>query len=215
MAQYINKTLDLLFVSKMKNDTLLFLATSQDVSAHHPQPTSHGEVRVNQYINGLKKLFEYDFNNKADVMICDNTTNNLNKRVINALPCNTRYLTYKDNLGATSKSIGLYHQWKSSIEEINKYEWIIHFEPRQILKNHLFFDSFFKNKRSLFNERTNHFWTGLFCIDTEIMLNYLNSGEPPCSIEYHIFDFMQNYKYDCEDINILWHDVAKAKWVEV
>ena len=79
----------------------------------------------------------------------------------------------------------------------------------------MFFESFFKNKRNLFNERTNHFWTGLFCINTEIMLNYLNSGEPPHSIEYHIFDFMQNYKYNCENINILWHDAAKSKWIEV
>ena len=202
-------------MNKNENDTLLFLATCQNVNQNHPQTVSHGRERIDQYINGIKKLFEFNFNDKCDILICDNTVDELDKKIIRELPNKVKYSTSKNNLGSRSKSLGLYWQWKSCEDVIKKYKWFIHFEPRQILKNHMFFESFFKNKRNLFNERTNHFWTGLFCINTEIMLNYLNSGEPPHSIEYHIFDFMQNYKYNCENINILWHDAAKAKWIEV
>jgi len=196
----------------MSNDTVLFLAMSQNT----PHPiASKGEERIQQYINGIEKLFEYDFKDKADVIVCDNTTKNLDKRIIRALPWDAEYYTYKNNTGARNKSIGLYDQWKTCQDIMKPYEWIIHFEPRQILKRHDFFDSFFKNKRNLFNVRGDHFWTGLFSIGQKEMLDYTNYQQPDGSIEFHLFKFMEKYKYEREDLHILWNDVAKNIWVDV
>ena len=196
----------------MSNDTVLFLAMSQNT----PHPiASKGEERIQQYINGIEKLFEYDFKDKADVIVCDNTTKNLDKRIIRALPWDAEYYTYKNNTGARNKSIGLYDQWKTCQDIMKPYEWIIHFEPRQILKRHDFFDSFFINKRNLFNVRGDHFWTGLFSIGQKEMLDYTNYQQPDGSIEFHLFKFMEKYRHEREDLHILWNDVAKNIWVDV
>jgi hypothetical protein len=196
----------------MSNDTVLFLALSQN--ANHPI-ASKGEERIQQYINGIKKLFEYDFKDKADVAVCDNTTSHLDKRIIRALPWDTEYYTYENNTGVRSKSIGLYDQWKSCQNIMESYKWIIHFEPRQILKKHDFFDSFFKNKRNTFNVRGDHFWTGLFSISQKEMLDYTNYEQPDGSIEFHLFKFMEKYKYEHEDLHILWNDVAINTWIDI
>lgn len=196
----------------MSNDTVLFLALSQNTN--HPI-ASKGEERIQQYINGIKKLFEYDFKDKADVVVCDNTTSHLDKRIIRALPWDTEYYTYENNTGVRSKSIGLYDQWKSCQNIMEPYKWIIHFEPRQILKKHDFFDSFFKNKRNAFNVRGDHFWTGLFSISQKEMLDYTNYEQPDGSIEFHLFKFMEKYKYEHEDLHILWNDVAINTWIDI
>ena len=196
----------------MSNDTVLFLALSQNTNHYI---TSKGEERIQQYINGIEKLFEYDFKDKADVIVCDNTTKNLDKRIIRALPWDAEYYTYKNNTGARNKSIGLYDQWKTCQDIMESYKWIIHFEPRQILKKHDFFDSFFKNKRNIFNVRRDHFWTGLFSIGQKEMLDYTNYGQPDGSIEFHLFKFMKKYKYEHEDLHILWNDVAINRWIDI
>lgn len=196
----------------MSNDTVLFLALSQNTSH---SVASKGEERIQQYINGIEKLFEYDFKDRADVIVCDNTTEHLDKRIIRALPCDTEYYTYENNTGAMNKSIGLYDQWKSCQNVMKPYKWVVHFEPRQILKRHDFFDSFFKNKRNLFNVRGDHFWTGLFSIGQKEMSDYTNYERPDCSIEFHLFKFMEKYKYEHEDLHILWNDVGRNVWVGV
>jgi hypothetical protein len=196
----------------MSNDTVLFLALSQNTN--HPI-ASKGEERIQQYINGIEKLFEYDFKDKADVVVCDNTTSHLDKRIIRVLPWDTEYYTYENNAGGISKSIGLYYKWKSCQNIMKSYKWIIHFEPRQILKKHDFFDSFFKNKRNIFNVRRDHFWTGLFSIGQKEMLDYTNYQQPNGSIEFHLFKFMEKYKYEREDLHILWNDVAKNTWIDI
>lgn len=202
----------------MSNDTLLFLAISQNTDSN-TYNVSHGEERIQQYINGIKKLFEYDFNNKADVMICDNTTNHLDKRIINELPWDTLYLTYENNMGAKSKSVGLYHQWKSCLEEINKYEWIIHFEPRQLLKNHSFFDSYFNNKQNLVNVRGNlgAIWTGLFSMKASLLSKFLEESlvTGSESIEYIMFRFIKQHEYKHEELNLLWNEVANNRWIDI
>ena len=196
----------------MSNDTVLFLAMSQNTN--HPI-ASKGEERIQQYTNGIKKLFEYDFKDKADVIVCDNTTKNLDKRIIKALPWDTEYYTYENNTGASKKSIGLYDQWKACQDIMKPYKWVIHFEPRQILKRYDFFDSFFKNKRNLFNVRGDHFWTGLFSIRQKEMSDYANYEQPDGSIEFHLFKFMEKYKYEHQDLHILWNDVGRNMWMDI
>jgi len=200
----------------MSNDTVLFLALSQNTSH---SVASKDEERIQQYINGIEKLFEYDFKDRADVIVCDNTTEHLDKRIIKALPCDTEYYTYENNLGAQSKSVGLYHQWKHCIDAISKYEWVVHFEPRQLLKNHLFFDSYFNNKQNLVNFRGNlgAIWTGLFSIKTNLLSKFLK--ESPVtgaeSIEYILFRFIKQYECQHEELNVLWNEVANNRWIDI
>lgn len=200
----------------MSNDTVLFLALSQNTSH---SVASKGEERIQQYINGIEKLFEYDFKDRADVIVCDNTTEHLDKRIIRALPWDAEYHTYENNLGAQSKSVGLYHQWKYCIDAISKYEWVVHFEPRQLLKNHLFFDSYFNNKQNLVNFRGNlgAIWTGLFSMKTNLLSKFLK--ESPVtgaeSIEYILFRFIKQYECQHEELNVLWNEVANNRWIDI
>lgn len=200
----------------MSNDTLLFLAVSQNTDSN-TYNVCYGEERIQQYINGIKKLFEYDFSKKADVMICDNTTKNLDKRIVQALPSDTLYLTYENNLGKDSKSVGLCYQWKSSLEEINKYKWVIHFEPRQLLKSHLFFHSFFKDKRNLFNLRGDQVWTGLFSLETKLLDRFIQQTniDKRVPVESVMLDFMENYSFEDQDLDLLWNIWAYRKWVHI
>jgi len=196
-------------------DVLLLLITSQNANKDHPMPVSYGEDRIRQYVDGLSILFEYDFDDKVDILLCDNTTDQIDQRLADCLPVNTKFNTYNNNTGASSKSIGLFDQWKSCENTIKQYEWVIHFEPRQLLTKYSFFDSFFLDKKNLFNIRANHFWTGLFSIDTNSMMKYLSGSHPPASIEYHLFDFMKNIPHKHEEINVLWNDAAKKTWIEI
>ena len=198
----------------MSNNTLLFLAMSQNTNH---AITSRGDERVQQYINGIEKLFEYDFTNKADVLVCDNTTSHLDKRIIRVLPWNTEYYTYENNTGGVNTGVGLFDQWKTCLKIIGDYKWIIHFEPRQMIKEFTFFDSFFRSPRNLFKIHTNDFCTGLFSLDVKIFTEYLQSCtlKPQESIETSIYKFMNNYEYETEKLNLLWNDVATNRWIDI
>ena len=67
------------------NKTLLQLNICQNAKSGNTQVTK-GEERIKEYIEGLNKLFGYSFDGKADVLICDNSTNHLDERIVKALP---------------------------------------------------------------------------------------------------------------------------------
>ena len=116
----------------------------------------------------------------------------------------------KQNNGA-----GLIDTWKYNKDLIQKYDWIIHFELRQLLKSFQFVESFLKEPRNLFtiNINVEHFNTGLFCISKENLLNYINNCDlnkmvnNSISIEDDLYKYFQDNKlnYDTlEKMDLLW-----------
>ena len=183
------------------------------------------ENRMKQYENGFRKFFEYNFTEKnIDVYIIDNSIKsieNIPPNILNTVPNNVTFICHTNNqYGCKNKGAGLIENWLVCKEVLKQYDWIIHFEPRQLLKNFDFFDSFFKNPRNLFTmgKENNHFNTGLFCIQTNILLNYISTVNLQemvfkyISIEYDIYDFFikNNIYYDLENkMNLIWYATEK------
>jgi len=169
------------------------------------------EIRSSQISNGMKKLFEYKQNfidNNCDVFLLDNTIKDFD-----SLPESIKQIALENNLeiifsphnkyGKHNKGAGDIENLKFVKEKLEKYKWFIHFEPRQLLVSHQFFDSFFKKPRDLFtyNENPNavkHFNTGLYAAETKNILSFINAFSEKelqnmvlnsVSIEYILHDF--------------------------
>jgi hypothetical protein len=186
-------------------------------------------IRNQQYIDGINSVFKYkDILDKYGVNVClsDNTIDDVSKiphEIISILPKNVKIiLSNKNTYGSINKGSGLLETWGFCRDIIKQYDWIIHFETRQILKNFDFITNFLESNRNLFTEGNSlHFNTGLFCINSSVLLKYIKETPPasliypPVSIEYDIFDFIKRYniKYDTmEKMGLLWHDNGIKEW---
>lgn len=189
-----------------------------------PENTSsfNNKIRTQQYIDGLNTVFQYNNiikNHDIDVYIVDNTIKNdetLPREILNIIPSNVHLsLCLKNELGKKNKGAGLIDTWKYNKDLIQKYDWIIHFEPRQSLKSFQFVESFLKEPRNLFtiNINVEHFNTGLFCISKENLINYINNCDlnkmvnNSISIEDDLYKYFQDNKinYDTlEKMDLLW-----------
>lgn len=189
-------------------------------------PTNIGseksEIRIQQFINGLKKFFNYlpliYKNHTIDILVTDNTVNNkLPDNIINILPENIIIRTcMNNNYGCINKGAGDIEQWLYNRDLIQKYDWFIHFEPRQLLKSNQFIESFLKCPRNLFtiNINVKHFNTGLFCIKSEVLLNYIDNIDLKTmiikyiSIEDDLYKYfiVNNIKFDTlEKMDLIWY----------
>ena len=186
------------------------------------QSTKNDE-RIQQYVEGLSKFFEFvkDGYTNIDFYIIDNSITSdkrIPDNILKILPNNIKLIEHSNNVyGAINKGGGLIENWLYAKEVLHKYDWLIHFEPRQHLKNFDFIDNFLKNPRNLFTigKERNHFNTGLFCIkinDLEKYLSIVNLNhmiQKSISIEYMIYDFFvsKNIKYDTLDkMDLVWFD---------
>jgi hypothetical protein len=100
---------------------------------------------------------------------------------------------------------------------IEKYDFLIHFEPRQLLQNFNFIEYFLKNQENLFTygSGANHFNTGLLCIRCCLLIDYIKNVDihtmvnKYISIEYDIYNFFINNKipYTIRDkMELIWFD---------
>lgn len=195
------------------------------------KPTNVGSlcdetIRNKQYIDGINSVFKYkDILDKYGVDIClsDNTINdvsNISHEIMTIIPNDVKIITYEKNTyGSINKGAGLLEAWGFCIDIIKQYDWVIHFETRQKIENFDFIKNFLDSNRNLFTEgdpiHSKHFNTGLFCIDSSVLLKYINQTPPasliypPVSIEYDIFNFIKrnDIHYDTMDkMGLLWHD---------
>lgn len=196
------------------------------------KPTNVGSlcdetIRNKQYIDGLNSVFKYkDILNKYGVDIClsDNTINDVSSiphEIMTIIPSDVKIITKNANTyGSINKGAGLLETWEFCMDIIKQYDWVIHFETRQILENFDFITNFLELNRNLFTLGDSvHFNTGLFCIDSSVLLKYIRETPPMTlrvSIEYHIFDFVNRNRiyYDTIDkMGLLWHDTGLSTWV--
>ena len=167
-----------------------------------------GLDRIEQYITGLNKFFEYIeiLNNyKVDIIIFDNTINKtemLPEKILEIIPNNVKILNDNvNNYGCINKGAGLIECWNYLNNSINQYDFLIHFEPRQLLLNFNFIKNFLENPRNLFTygANNNHFNTGLFCISCKVLVTFIKSinlnemCQKYTSIEYILFDFFKKF----------------------
>lgn len=201
------------------NKLLLLLPT-----CFHPTNCSsnNGETRFLQYFKGLQKLFEYNsffIENHIDIILFDNSIDNINDIpdiIKNALPLNVNIIVkIVNSYGCINKGAGLIEHWLYNKELIEKYDWIIHFEPRQLLKSNQLIENFLKNPRNLFTFNTNikHFNTGLFCIESKHLINYIEKIDLKSMVNKYICieDDLYSYfiknkiKFDIlEKMDLLW-----------
>jgi len=170
-------------------------------------------IRIKQYIDGIKQV--RNFNPDIEIYISDNS-NYLNKEsdLLNIINENNIKIIKNapNNFGHINKGNGLIENWIHNTDIIKKYDYIIHFEPRQLLQSNQFIDNFLKNPRNLFTLGTNkmHFNTGLFCLKTNILIQFINLIElskNKDSIEYIIYNYIIDNKisYNLLDkMDLIW-----------
>tara|TARA_B100001175_G_scaffold316780_1_gene331601 strand:- start:199 stop:867 length:669 start_codon:yes stop_codon:yes gene_type:complete len=185
------------------------------------------EERITQYIKGINKFIE--LNKKfidekiIDVYLADNTIENKSKmplELLNIIPDNIKIITsLNNNYGCYNKGAGVIEQWIYYDNLIKEYDYLIHFEPRQLLINNNFINNFINNPRNLFTYNCNkqvreHFNTGLFTCKSNELIHFIEENKPEylvkenLSIEYVLYDFFKkyNFTYDTLDkMNLIWY----------
>lgn len=180
------------------------------------------DTRLKQYITGLKKVFEYKAildKHNVQVYLTDNTTTDIDKRILDVLPDNVKVVTCVNNrFGSKNKGAGDIEQWTYCKDLIKEYEWFIHFEPRQLLQNFNFITNFLNNPRNLFtmNRNSSRFNTGLFCIKSKLLLGYIKHTPPPKlkgNIEDDLYHYVKNNdSFDLLDkMELIWFDCFSKK----
>ena len=185
--------------------------------------------RIKQYVVGLKKFFEltseYIKNDVIKVYITDNTiieNDKLDNSILEIIHPKCEIITCNNNnYGCKNKGAGDIEQWLYCKDLIKKYDWFIHFEPRQLLQSNQFIDNFLQNPRNLFTlgKEKNHFNTGLFCINTNLLLEFININTPDkliqnnISIEYVLYSYFIKNKIKnkiefsiLDKMDLLWYD---------
>ena len=112
--------------------------------------------RIKQYENGLKSFFKFEkffIDNNFDILFVDNSIDNLEvfpmlKKII---PEYVKKITKNNNInGRISKTVGVFEHWLMSKDIWKNYDYLIHFEIRQVIENINFFEEFIKEPMSMF-----------------------------------------------------------------
>lgn len=181
------------------------------------------EKRLKQYQQGIDKIVELNKNYNLDIYIADNGDNFDDK--INIPECVKVIKNNPNKLGCYNKGSGIIEIWNNNIEILKQYDYIIHFEPRQLLIDNSFIDNFMKNPRSIFTYSKNpnakrHFNTGLFICKSMDLINFITAVTPEMlvknslSIEYILHDFYNNFKINysvLDKMNLIWYDTYANK----
>lgn len=187
-------------------------------SLYKKSELTNNEVRYKQYFDGIKKIYEINKDKNIDIYISDNSDFFNKNTNIKEYIKTTSIIIIKDvtnNYGKINKGSGLIENWLYNKDILREYDWIIHFEPRQLLQSNIFIDSFLENPRNLFTMGKNmrHFNTGLFCINSKVLLDFINEITPEklvnnnMSIEYVIYDFIKNNNIDykiTDKMDLIW-----------
>jgi hypothetical protein len=161
------------------------------------------ELRYKQYFEGIQKIYELNKDKNINIYLSDNNDFFDEDSELKTYINSTKIKIIKDipNVyGKTNKGSGLIENWVYNKDILNKYDWIIHFEPRQLLKSNQFIDTFLDNPRNLFTlgNGNNHFNTGLFTIQKSILLDFIYNYTPKflennnLGIEYALFLYIKN-----------------------
>jgi hypothetical protein len=142
------------------------------------------ENRINDYVSGLKSFFEkLDFTKNCDIVFVENTCedeNHLPKEIIDAIPEGIfMYVKKKNDYGKINKGGGIIEMWKDYLDKISEYNYFFYYEPRMILDDESFLQSFLNNPRNYFCEdydpQRPAVKTGYFGVCVKDFIEYCNS----------------------------------------
>ena len=182
------------------------------------QLTENG-LRYKQYFEGIQKIYQFNIDKKFDIYIADNSDFFDKETELKEYISKTSIVIIKNipnNYGCKNKGGGLIENWLHNKHILSRYDWFIHFEPRQLLQSNQFIDSFLENPRNLFNMNwadKRQYNTGLFCIKCKVLLDFINEYTPEklvnnnLNIEAAIYNFIINNNIDYKTIdkmNLIW-----------
>ena len=113
------------------------------------------EIRIKQYENSLKSIFQFEdfLKRHFDIVFVDNSIESLEKfpTIKKIIPDYVKVITKVfNNYGRKTKTGGVFEHWILSKELWKNYDFLIHFETRQILKDKSFFENFISEPVSTF-----------------------------------------------------------------
>ncbi len=113
------------------------------------------ENRINDYVNGLQSFFDkLGDNKKCDVVFVENTYDSekdLPKEILDIIPEGTfLFVKKKNDYGKINKGGGIVEMWKEYLDKISEYDYFFYYEPRMILDDSSFLQSFLGNPRNYF-----------------------------------------------------------------
>jgi hypothetical protein len=179
-------------------------------------------TRVEQYKKGIDKFIEliHEQTHIDDIYISDNSSffqnNQIYYEYLNNK--NIKILLGSPNIyGKINKGSGLLENWLHHINVLKQYDYIVHFEPRQILIDNSFIEYFLKHPHNLFtlSQNKNSFNTGLFVIKSDILVDFITKysagyiSDNKISIEDILYMYMINNNIQfntVEKMNLSWHD---------
>lgn len=194
--------------------------------------------RIEQYHNGLDSFYNVfskinaQYKENCKIVLVDNTISSVNdipSKLLSVIDKNTEVVVFdKNNYGKLNKGAGLIESWRECDEFISQYDYFFHYEPRLILQDSTFIQSFLNSPSNMFSleEKNQHGWgvrTGYFGSKVEDLRSFYQSVDidnminRSISIEYMMFDhfsrlntnFIRNY-YSC-----LWNCVSdKNVWIK-
>ncbi len=184
------------------------------------------EKRKQQYIDGIKQILGFSKIKQFDIVLIDNTTTTIDKDIKEIMPFVSEYIAIeKNHQGQSNPGAGIIDVWDYLKHDISTYEWIIHFEPRQFMKDYRIFEKFLENPRNIFmygDSKQNHFYTGLFTLKSKDLLDYINKvaskelTRKRVGLEYSMFNHL-NHDDICivNELGIRWHDRVKNKYIDL
>ena len=167
-----------------------FVTTKPDFHDH--------ERRIQHYVNGFRQIAELSATHPAfDVFSVDNTVEDLSRlegrltAALDKIPTlKGKYYFWNNEMGRINKGSGLVAQWDQILPDlVDRYEYTVHYEPRQQLVNLSFFermerqpDTYFcpyRDKVKLYGVAmtVQQFWTGLFSMRTTDLLGYVRAPD--------------------------------------
>ena len=142
------------------------------------------ENRINDYVNGLQSFFDKLGDNKnCDIVFVENTYDSekdLPKEILDIIPEGTfLFVKKKNDYGKINKGGGIVEMWKEYLDKISEYDYFFYYEPRMILDDSSFLQSFLDNPRNYFCVEDNTQFaavkTGYFGVKVKDFLEYCDS----------------------------------------
>lgn len=198
---------------------------------------NRGEERFRQIESGtlsfIEQINKIENPSEIDIYFSDNTIDsdaNMTAELRSIINDNGIKPMYRINndYGKRNKGAGLIEMWRSNIDTISKYKWLLYFEPRTILKDNEFIKNCLTSPGNHFKVITDgaepHFYTGLFMIKTEVLMEFCKKSDLEhmvknmISIELYLKNFMDNNDYEYYEyknkLNLIWHDVTQNRFIE-
>ena len=207
-----------------QNNILLLLPISTKVSESKSKLKQ--TKRKEQYLKGISRVFEYSKINQFDIVLIDNTTSEKDKDIQEIMPFVSEYIAIdKNDQGQRNIGVGIIDVWNYLKMDIASYDWIIHYEPRQYMKDFRIFDMFLEDRKNIFlygDKKKNHYYTGLFTLKTTVLLSYLSQVDTKqmirkrVGLEYSMYDYLKDKDiHMVKEMGIKWHDRAKDRYIDL